>query len=293
MPDPAASTAPAAQLHADQIAYWNGIGGAQWVARQAHTDAMLAPVANLAIDRLAPPPNASVLDIGCGCGATTLMLAARLPEGRVTGVDVSAPMLTVARGRGAGIGNLAWLCADAATHPFPAGGWDLAFSRFGVMFFGDPVAGFANLRRALRPGGRLLFACWRKLAENPWMGVPLAAALPHLPPLPETGPEEPGPFAFADPERVRRILTDAGWRAPTITPGDVMLDLAGGQGLEAAVESATRMGAAARALRDQPETVREAAREAIHAALARHATADGRVALAGAVWLVASEAPAA
>jgi SAM-dependent methyltransferase len=292
MPMPEAAAPAAAQLHADQVAYWNGPGAAQWVARQGHSDAMLAPVAEAAIARLAPPPDARVLDIGCGCGATTLMLAARLPEGRVTGLDVSAPMLTVARGRGAGIGNLAWLCADAATHPFPPGGWDLAFSRFGVMFFGDPVAGFANLRRALRPGGRMLFACWRPLSENPWMGVPLAAATPHLPPLPEVGPEDPGPFAFADPARIRRILAGAGWTEPTITPCDVMLDLAAGQGLDAAADHATRIGAAARAMRDQPEEVRTAAAAAIRDALAPHATADGRVALAGAVWLVETTAPA-
>ena len=277
------------RIHADQIAYWNGAGGARWVAAQAHTDVMLAPVADAALAHAAPEPDERVLDIGCGCGRTTLMLAERLGGGHVTGLDVSAPMLEVARARHAEAGRVAWICADAAAHGFAPGGFDLVFSRFGVMFFGDPVAAFANLRRATRPGGRLVFACWQRLAENPWMQVPLAAAEPHLPPLPKPGPEDPGPFAFADPARVTHILTEAGWTTPRFTPLSVPLDLAAGGGLEAAVAHAGHIGAAARALIDQPDSVHRAVMAAIRSALAPYATADGRVALGGAVWLVASE----
>jgi ubiquinone/menaquinone biosynthesis C-methylase UbiE len=144
----------AVALHEDQLAYWNGPGGAQWMAQQTHTDAVLAPVAEAVVALAAPAAGERVLDIGCGCGASTLLLAAR--AGHVTGLDVSAPMLDVARQRGAGLG-IDWVLADAATYAAPLP-FDLLASRFGVMFFGDPTAAFANLRRAARPGARLVFA---------------------------------------------------------------------------------------------------------------------------------------
>lgn len=279
------------QLHADQVSYWNSSGGERWAASVAHTDIMLAPVAAAAIAHAAPGPQDRVLDIGCGCGATTLALAARVPAGHVTGLDISAPMLGVARARPDARGNVAWVHGDAATHPFAPGSFDLLFSRFGVMFFGDPVAAFAHLRGVVRRGGRLVFACWRPLPENHWMLVPLAAAQTHLPPLPQPEPNIPGPFAFADPARVVHVLTGAGWSPPQFTRIDCAIDIAAGGGLDAAVEHATQIGAAARALADQPEPVRTAALAAIRDALAPHATADGRVELPGAVWLVASENP--
>ena len=149
------------------------------------------------------------------------------------GLDISAPMLARARERSAGLGNTDYIVADAAAHPFPAPAFDLLFSRFGVMFFGDPTAAFTNLKRALKPGGRLAFACWRKIDENPWMQVPLHAAYNHVPRLPKQGPDDPGPMSFADPERVTRILTAAGFATPRFTPAEVMLDIAAGKGLDA------------------------------------------------------------
>ncbi len=283
------STITDGEAHSNQIAYWNGPGGAAWVAQQAHTDAMLAPVAAALIAHAAPQPGERVLDIGCGCGATSLALAERIGDGHVTGLDVSAPMLAVAAGRGSDPARLTWLCADAAAHAFPKAGFDLLTSRFGVMFFGDPTAAFANLRRAVRPGGRLAFACWRSPAENPWMAVPLAAAAPHLPESPPTDPTAPGPFAFADPARVTRILTAAGWSAPRLTPVDLLLDLAAGGGLDSAVAQMKQIGAAARALREQPPEVVQAALDAVRAALRPHV--DGAaVRLRGGIWLVSADA---
>ena len=273
-----------AQLQADQIAYWNGPGGAQWVAQQAHTDTVLEPVARAVVALAAPLRGEQVLDIGCGCGSTTLLLAPQAAH--VTALDVSGPMLAVARQRGASLANVDWVLADAATYQ-AAVPFDLLFSRFGVMFFGDPAEAFANLRRSARPGARLVFACWRPISENPWMQVPLHAAYAHVPRLPKPAPDDPGPFAFADPERVTGILTKAGWSAPCYEKLDVMLDIAAGGGLEAAVQQATNIGAASRALRDSPEDARPAAIAAIRAALATHAEGD-RVPLAGAVWLVTS-----
>ena len=278
----------AAQVQADQKTYWNGPAGARWAERQAHTDAMLAPISVAAIAHAAPAPGERVLDTGCGCGETTLAIAEAILDGHVTGIDISGPMLAAARRRGAGRDSITWLQADATDHPFPPGAFDLLFSRFGVMFFGDPVAAFNNLRRAAKRGARLAFACWRPLNENPWMLVPLLAAQTVVPPLPRPGPEDPGPFAFSDPARVTRILTAAGWSSPTFTRFEAALDIAGGAGLEAAVGQAGRIGAAARLLSDQPDAVRIEALAAVREALAPHATGDGRVILTGSVWLVAS-----
>lgn len=277
------------QLHADQVAYWNGPGGAHWVAQQAFTDVQLSPVtaALFAAARIAP--GQLVLDVGCGCGTTTLLAADAVgPEGHVTGLDVSEPMLSWARQRGAARPNVTWLLADAATHAFAPATADLLLSRFGVMFFGNPVAAFANLRPALRQGGRLVFVCWRAFDENPWMQLPLHAAYRHVPRLPKPGPEDPGPFAFADPDRIRRVLTGAGWPEPVLTPVDMMLDVGAGGGLDRAVEQATHIGAASRALREAPAEARAPAIAAIREVLADYVSGDG-VRLPGAVWVVSAD----
>jgi len=277
------------QRHAEQIAYWNGPGGAQWTRQQAHTDAQLAPITEAVLAAAAAVPGEHVLDIGCGCGTTTLLLGAAIgASGHVTGVDVSEPMLGWARERGAAAHNVDWLLADAARHAFAPASVDLLFSRFGVMFFGDPTAAFAHLRSAARPGGRLVFVCWRGFDQNPWMRIPLHAAYAAgIPRMPRAGPEDPGPFAFADPDRVRRILTDAGWADPVPTPVDVQIDLGAGGGLDRALEQATNIGAASRALREAPEELRRAGVAAIRAALEPHVQGK-RVALPGAVWVISS-----
>jgi SAM-dependent methyltransferase len=280
----------AATLHQDQIAYWNGVGGAKWVTQQARTDIMLAPVADALIAHAAVPQGANVLDIGCGCGATTLILAEKVgPNGGVTALDVSAPMLDVARRRLAGFDAVRCVVADAATYSFSPAAADLLVSRFGVMFFGDPVAAFANMRRGLKQSGRVVFACWRPIDQNPWMQLPLHAAYKHVPRLPRPAPDDPGPFSFADPARVTRILTGAGLTPPRFTPLDVMIDLATGGGIEEAVEQACEIGATSRAIDGQPHDAVAAVKAAVREALAPHVTPTG-VRLAGAVWLVDSAA---
>lgn len=275
-----------AELHAQQVAFWNGPGGERWVAAQAQMEAMLAPVADALIAHASVRPGMTILDVGCGYGATTLALAQAVgTDGRVVGLDVSAPMLGLARARSAGVANITWIEADAATHAFAPASVDLVFSRFGVMFFGDPAAAFANLRRALRPDGRLVFACWRTAEENPWIQIPAKAVFAHVPPPPRPGPEEPGMLSFGDPARVTRILTQAGFAAPRFTKLDLTIDLGGGRGLEAATEQVLSMRPASEALLDQPHAVRAAVAASVRAALAPY-TADGAVGLPGAVWLV-------
>lgn len=279
------------QFNADQLAFWNGPGGHTWVARQEHTDITLAPVSEALLAHAAPRAGERVLDLGCGCGATTLELARAVgPAGRVAALDISAPMLAEgqARAKAAGIANVDWLQADAATAALD--GFDLLASAFGAMFFGDPVAAFTHLRGAANPGARMAFVCWRPLAENPWMEVPMRAVAPHVPPRPKPDPQAPGMFAFADPQRVSQVLTAAGWAPPRLDKLDCDLDIAAGRGLEEAVVQSTQIGAVNSWLRGQPAEVVTAAIASVREALAPHQ--DGAsVRLPGAMWLVSS-APA-
>jgi SAM-dependent methyltransferase len=279
------------QINADQLAYWNGPGGQSWVARQEHTDITLAPVAEALLAFATPRTGEQVLDVGCGCGATTLKFARAVgPAGGVTALDISAPMLAVgqARAEAAGIANVAWRLADAATAELD--GFDLLTSAFGVMFFGDPVAAFAHICRAAWPGARVAFVCFRSPGENPWMEVPMNAVSRHLPPRPKPAPNAPGMFAFADPQRVREVLTAAGWAPPRLDKLDLDLDIAAGRGLEEAVVQSTQIGAINSWLRGQPAEVVAAAVASVREALTAHL--DGAsVRLPGAMWLVSS-APA-
>ncbi len=276
------------QINADQLAFWNGAGGATWVARQAHTDVTLQPVRDALVAHAAPRTGECVLDVGCGCGASTLDFARTVgPTGAVEALDISGPMLAEAKNRAtvAGISNVEWRQADAATAPLSR--YDLLTSMFGLMFFGDPVTAFVHMRGAAKPGARMSFVCWRTLSENPWMEVPMRAVLRHLPPRPPGDPNAPGMFAFADPARVSRILTDADWADPEFTKLDCSLDIAAGGGLDEAVVQSSKVGAVNSWLRDQPPETIGAAIESLREALAPHS--DGsHVRLRAAMWLVRS-----
>ncbi|MDP1629945.1 MAG: methyltransferase domain-containing protein [Caulobacter sp.] len=270
--------------NADQIAYWNAAAGETWAAQQEKLDRQIAPLGEAAMAILDPKPGEQLIDIGCGCGQTSLTLAERVgPTGRVLGVDISAPMLAVARRRAAdaGLANTRFLEADAQTHDFAPGAADAVFSRFGVMFFADPPAAFANIRKALKPGGRLAFVCWRPLALNEWMLLPMRTALAHIPAPPPGDPFAPGPFAFSDPDWVRGILGSAGFKDVEIAPHDAMI---GGNGLEETVALSLKVGPLGALLRDNPDK-RDLVVDALRAALAPHAGPDG-VRLPGAVWIV-------
>jgi SAM-dependent methyltransferase len=205
----------------------------------------------------------------------------------VAALDISGPMLAEgqARAEAAGIANVDWRLADAATAALD--GFDLLTSAFGVMFFGDPVAAFAHMRRAANPGARMAFVCFRPLAENPWMEVPMNAVSRHLPPRPKPVPNAPGMFAFADPQRVSEVLTAAGWTPPRLDKLDLDLDIAAGRGLEGAVAQSSQIGVVNSWLRNQSAEVVAAAIASIREALTAHL--DGAsVRLPGAMWLVSS-----
>src|SRR5271165_5413764 len=220
-----------------QADYWNGKGGRRWAEHLDRHDELLRPISDRLLAVADARPGEFVLDIGCGCGGTTIEFASRVaPEGEVLGLDLSEAMLRLARERAPEDVPVRFIRADATVYEAPPGEIDLVASRFGVMFFADPAQTFANLRAAMKPGARHAFACWRAARDNPWLIVPLRAAAGHAPPLPEIGPEDPGPFAFADESRVRRILFDAGFGDIDIEAEDFDLDVALGQGLDSAVE---------------------------------------------------------
>jgi SAM-dependent methyltransferase len=279
---------PVHEANADQADYWGGAAGQRWVSGQETLDAVMAPVLDILLDRAAPAVGERVVDIGCGCGASAIALAERVgPAGGVTGIDISAPMLARARERAPAGLPLQLVLADATVHAFEPGRADLMVSRFGVMFFADPVASFRNVRSGLRPGGRIVFACWREADRNPWIALPLQEAFKHTPPPPEAGPDDPGPFALAREERTRRILGEARFAAIAMEPVDLALDLAVGGGLEAAVRNAVKVTPARRALEGQPPEVVARVEDAIRRAFAPYAKGD-TVPLGASVWIVAA-----
>ncbi|HEV2651916.1 MAG TPA: methyltransferase domain-containing protein [Rhizomicrobium sp.] len=271
----------------DQIRFWNGPAGDKWAELQTAMDRNLREVTAAILPFAAAKPGEHVLDIGCGAGETTCLLADAVGgKGRVTGLDISKPMLAVARKRGPG--NTDFVEADASAQDFKPE-FDLVFSRFGVMFFDDPQGAFANIRKALKPGGRLAFVCWRTPQENQWVALPVGAARTILPPQPPADPLAPGPFAFADPERIKDILSEAGYRDTRIEKLDGHMDL--GQTVDEAAFLMTNIGPVTRMLMDAEadEATKAKVLAAVREALSAAMTPDGvRPVLA--CWMVSARA---
>lgn len=198
----------------DQVNYWNAVAGEKWVRFERLLDDAFEPVSARVLDLANIRSGQSVIDIGCGTGAQTLMVSERIgPEGSVLAADVSRPMLERARARAQaqGAGNIRFELCDAQTHDFARDAFDAIVSRFGVMFFDDPVAAFSNLRTALRPGGILAFASWARAEENPWFSMPKRIAVERLGEPAPSDPDAPGPLAFRNIDRVAGILKRAGY----------------------------------------------------------------------------------
>lgn len=279
-------TAPAPDTGYDPVAYWNDSAGRKWAELQVQLDLTLAPLGLAAIERAGLKPGEQVVDLGCGTGDTSLELAARVgPAGSVLGLDISQPMLEVARSRGAGQPNLQFLEADAANWQ-PAHQASLLFSRFGVMFFPEPHAAFAHLRQVL-PTSRLVFVCWRAPGANPWLDSPRIAAEGLLT-VPPTVPRAPGPFAFAESQYVRELLEGAGWRNVGIEPDERPITIAGGE-LEDAVRFGSKIGPAASALAGADAATRAAFRDRLREIMTGYLS-GGLVQMPAATWIVTAEA---
>jgi SAM-dependent methyltransferase len=269
----------------EQAEFWSQLAPV-WLDLEDRLEEVGGPPGQLAVDRLDLLPGQRVVDLGCGSGRTTLELASRVgPDGEVLGVDIAAEMLARGRERAAGAGNIEFLHADVQVHDLGQARFDAAYSRFGVMFFTDPVAAFANVRTALRPGGMLSFVCWQGVFDNEWMLVPgaaVASVTGSLPPMP--GPDEPGPFSLADPDRVRAVLDAAGFESLAIEPHADHVVISEARIPEVALTS-IRVGGVREALREADDQTRERALAAIEEAL-RARLQDGEVRVSRGVLLV-------
>ena len=270
--------------------YWSGPAAEQWATHADRIDAMMRPMTDDALRLANVQPGERVLDIGCGSGATSLRMAsAVLPGGAVTGVDISPQLLHVAHARAAQTDlPVSFIEADAGAAQFDQK-FDAAFSRFGVMFFEQPSAAFANIRKQMRDGGRITFICWRPIAENGWAMVPLEAIKPMFE-TPWTPPntDAPGPFAFSDPAKVERILAEAGWRSIAIERWDGDNVIAGGVSLEESTDFLLRIGPSARAIAERGLDLVTVRARLMDALAPLH---DGTgVALSAACWFVSATA---
>jgi SAM-dependent methyltransferase len=277
----------------DQAALWNGIAGHAWVDGQDLLDRLFAPFERLLVEGACAQAAREVLDIGCGTGSTTVAIARALGEAaRCTGVDISAPMIEAARARAGWEGASAdFVLADAETHHFEPNRFDRPdrfdriVSRFGVMFFGDPIAAFANLRRSAQRGAALDLIVWRGAGDNPFMTAAERAAAPLLPCLPARKPDEPGQFGFADPERVRSILEQGGWSGIEIRPLDVPCAMP-----ETELERYfTRLGPLGRVIGQVEPPVRDQLIKTVRGAFDRYLH-QGEVRFIAACWQIAGRA---
>lgn len=278
----------------EQIQFWNGPGGQKWVAHNGMMEAMLHDIGMYAIDMLALEADNKVLDIGCGCGNQTLDLARRLgPGGEVIGVDISAPMLHLGRQLAQAaaeepMASVSFVQADAYDHDFQDGYFDVLFSRFGVMFFDDPVGAFSNLRKALKPNGRLSFVCWQGPEHNPFMTIPVRAALQYLPAPESPPPGAPGPFAFADADRVRGVLAASGFSNINITATPHMLYFGAGESLAAACREILDIGPVSRLLLEADASLDAPVFDAVCAALTPFYKGNEGLCFEGNFWLVSA-----
>jgi SAM-dependent methyltransferase len=267
-----------------QEAMWNNVGGRTWADLQEMLDRLLQPFETLLIDAVVAAGGKSVLDVGCGAGSTTLAVARTLgAKSRCTGIDISAPLIAKATARAVAQGatDVTFIRADAQTYGFSAKSFDTVISRMGVMFFDDPEAAFANIRRAARPKAQLAFLAWRSRDENPFMTTAERAAAPIVKELAMPGDDGPGQFGFASGERVKGLLEASGWTAIAIRPVDIACSLP----VVELPTYVTRMGLYGRVRNTLDETVRATADSAVVAAFDSFVAGD-QARFTSACWLV-------
>jgi ubiquinone/menaquinone biosynthesis C-methylase UbiE len=282
--------------NAVQIENWDGPAGRRWVAEADRYEGMAAGFGRQIVRLAQPSPGMRLLDVGCGNGTLALTLLAQPGAGvSVTGLDISGPMLDNARRRvhELGLSSASFEQGDAQVHPLPQAYFDLAVSRFGVMFFDDPVAAFCNIGRALKPGGRLVFACWGDRKRNTWVSLAAQALYAHVPPPDRGRPGDPGPFSLADADRLRQVLRDAGFAEVALR--EVVEQITLGRSVEDTLAFIRRseigdgLMSGARSAGTDP-SVTERAWDAVREALEAHAR-DGEVVFTASAWLVTARRP--
>ena len=278
--------------NAREVEYWNSAHTRAWAEEHEVIDRLFAGLTQVALNLTAPQLGERVIDIGCGSGTTVLELASRVgSSGYVLGADVSKPSVEKARERiaAAGVRQAEITLCDVSTHIFPANSFDLVFSRFGVMFFAEPVAAFTNIRKAMKSHGRVALVVFRSPQENKWATAPLAAVRHILPPITPPGPEDPGQFSWADAARVHRILESAGFQDVSLTPHDPVMPLAARGGATEAASFMLRVGPVVRAMGDASEQQRKEVRVALKAFFRSQEGSQG-IFLPGAIWIVTARA---
>ena len=276
-------------VNVDQKEFWNDIKGKLWVDMQPRIDEMMLPFGEKAISALQPQPGEKILEIGCGTGTVTLALADRVtPSGQVFAADISKPMLHMAISRAKARESITFVEADAQVFSFPKGVFDAVFSRFGVMFFEDPVAAFRNFHDAVRPGGRLAYVCWADRKDNPWIRIPTGAskAFLEIPPPPED--DAPGQFAMEREARVREILGGAGWSDIEVERFDLEHSL--GEDVADAAGFISQMGPMSEPFSLADNATKRKCLDVIQKALLPYAGPAG-VAMRFATWVVSASRP--
>lgn len=269
---------------------WQGRVGEAWAEEWRRTDRTLAPVNEALVARAAPLEAERILDVGCGAGATSLALAASLPAAAITGIDLSDALIAAARARVGGRPNLRFEIGDAALWRPASGGFDLIVSRHGIMFFDDAGAAFAHLRSLAVPGAGLLFSCFRGRGDNEWIAAQRPVLARFAPEALEAPEPAVGPFAFADPARIQKVLAAAGFAPPAIESLDFDFVVgAGADPVADAVHYFARIGPVARLLAALDPDARRRARDEI-AGIAAARLCKGRIVFRAAAWIVSSRA---
>jgi ubiquinone/menaquinone biosynthesis C-methylase UbiE len=275
--------------NAKQKEFWSGKGGDYWVVKQNEMDIMLNPLGEKALAKLDLKSNSKVLDIGCGCGATTLEIAKKVSDGTVTGLDISVPMLNQAKSEASiqGIPNVDFRVVDVQIEQLPSKEYDYVYSRFGVMFFEDPFEAFRNISSSVKEGGKLSFVCWQDPYLNPWQSLSIQVIRGYLD-IPSPPPRSPGPFAFQEKDYVKDILEQSGFSYISLDDNQEDITMFAGKSLQEASEDYLAINpVVTEMLKDSPDSLKAKIVESLKEAFSEYHKGDGLL-FPSATWIVSA-----